>query len=105
MATKLQLAALLLGAALCTSAAFAKPPPGSVNTYTPPATQTDSNTGGQGSNGGVATPDSTTNAPLPTANPDRRFSSQQRARMRACINNCIAAGMTGPFCSHSCIPD
>lgn len=105
MATKLQLAALMLGAALCFSTAIAKPPPGAANTYGPPAAQTETTTTQGASNQGAATPDAATNTAPPSADPARRLSTQQRAAMRACIRNCIAAGMTGPFCSHSCIPD
>ena len=108
MANKLQLAALMLGAALCFSTAIAKPPPGSVTTYVPPATtQTDTTTTQGAAGQGVATPNTTSNAPPPAANPDlaRQLTPRQARAMRACIRNCLAAGMTGTFCSHSCIPD
>ena len=114
MAAKIRLAALALGVALCLSPAIAKPPPG-VDTYVPPQSTQQTVTGGQTGAGGTqasngqssaATPDAVTDGKPPAvADGQRRLSTQQRARMRACISNCLAAGMTGPFCSHSCIPD
>lgn len=112
MAPKIHLALLAFAVSVGLSTAIAKPPPGTT-TYVPPQSTEQpgssqaGSSGGQGQNGqnGVAAPDSTGGKPPAASDPQRRLSIQQRRAMRACIANCVAAGMTGPFCSHSCIPD
>ena len=112
MTEKVLVAGLAIAFVLFVSNATAGPP--GANVYVPPQTQqTTANDqknpdlSNQGHDqGNAASPNVTTNGRPPAASdPQRRLSIQQRRAMRACMANCIAAGMTGPFCSHSCIPD